>query len=104
MAIMGRYCKAYPVAQFRQYSNWSERSEKSGKGMKEGGESPGEPAGPKYLFLHENLVVTDGVFMDENIVFDGITPEWEEFCRNKLRFEVPNFSRPVTTQQSAVAG
>jgi hypothetical protein len=101
VAIMGRYCKAYSIVQFREYPNWSERSEKSGKETKAGGESPGEPANPQYLFLHENLVVTDGVFMDENVVFDGVTPAWEEFCKKQLRFEVPDFSPPVKTQQSA---
>ena len=92
MAIMGRYCKAYLVEQFRQYSNWSERSEEGEKGTKEGEESPGKTADAKYLFLHESLVVTDGVFIDENIVFNSITPEWEEFCRNQLIFQVPDFS------------
>lgn len=92
MAIMGRYCKAYLVEQFRQYPNWSERSEEGEKGTKEGEESPGKTADAKYLFLHESLVVTDGVFIDENIVFDSITPEWEEFCRNQLIFKVPDFS------------
>jgi hypothetical protein len=42
-----------------------------------------------YLFLQENFTVTKGIFLDEDIVFDNITSEWEDFCKNTLNFEVP---------------
>ena len=42
-----------------------------------------------FLYLQENYVVTDGVFKDENIIFDNVTPEWEDFCQNTLGFEIP---------------
>jgi hypothetical protein len=42
-----------------------------------------------YLFLQENLVVTTGAYLDEGIVFDVITPEWEQFCREELKFSIP---------------
>jgi hypothetical protein len=40
-----------------------------------------------YLYLQENLTVTDGIFLDEHIIFANDTPEWREFCKNVLEWE-----------------
>jgi hypothetical protein len=45
-----------------------------------------------YLFLHENLTVTDGIWLDQKIVFDSVTPEWRQFCKTTLQFEPPSFT------------
>ena len=42
-----------------------------------------------FLYLQENYVVTDGIFIDENIIFDDVTSEWFDFCQNTLEFEIP---------------
>jgi hypothetical protein len=42
-----------------------------------------------HLYLQENYVVTDGIFIDEDIIFDDVTPEWKDFCKNALKFAVP---------------
>ena len=78
MSQMGRYCKAYPIANFREYSAWRETAPE-GEALTEN----------SILYLQDNLVVTAGVFLDEDVVFDDVTPEWQEFCRAELRFEVP---------------
>jgi hypothetical protein len=41
--------------------------------------------------LQENYVVTDGIFKDENIIFDDVTDEWKEFCTKELEFEIPEY-------------
>jgi hypothetical protein len=41
------------------------------------------------VYLQETYTVTDGIFLDENVLFDAVTPEWEEFCRGPLAFEPP---------------
>ncbi len=43
------------------------------------------------VYLQENLIVTDDVYKEENIIFDDVTPKWEKFCKEKLEFEVPDF-------------
>ena len=94
MAVMGMYCKAYPLSRLREFGGWSERpgsmivDPAAPSGDAEAAPAPSEP---DYLFLQENLVVTNGVFMDENVVFDAVTPEWEAFCRTVLGFEVPPY-------------
>jgi hypothetical protein len=93
MPKMGKYCKAYSLSKFRRFGNWPERdADGLDAAVADSRTAPGSEAllaEHKYLFLHENLVVTRGIFMDENVVFDQITPEWESFCRNELKFEAP---------------
>ena len=45
-----------------------------------------------FLYLQENFIVTDGIFIDENVIFDNVTPEWIDFCVNVLKFEVPKYA------------
>jgi hypothetical protein len=107
MAEMGRYCKAYPVGRFREFGGWKEDLRSLKKEKPQGGaqgEAPAETArvlaDEDYLYLQENFVVTDGIFIDENIVFDDVTPGWKDFCVNTLKFEVPG-DEPVETGTSA---
>lgn len=41
--------------------------------------------------MQENLIVTDSIYIDEHVIFDAVTPAWEEFCKNELQFEIPDF-------------
>jgi hypothetical protein len=103
MAEMGRYCKAYPVARFREYAGWKENLQNLKREPSPGG-APAETerslADDDYLYLQENFVVTDGIFIDENVVFDEVTPEWTEFCVSTLKFEVPS-DEPAPTVSAA---
>jgi hypothetical protein len=88
MAKMGRYCKAYPIPRFREFKGWAENSANARKENDE----PRPLTDQDFLYLQENLVVTDGIFLDENIIFDQITSEWTDFCRDALQFEPPDYS------------
>ena len=92
MAIVGRYCKAYPIGELRTFSDWSEKSENVRKDVDPAtGEMGVAPRLTEegYLFVQENYVVTDGIFMDENIIFEDVTPEWKSFCHDTLGFQIP---------------
>lgn len=95
MANMGRYCKAYPVSAFRAFDQWSPQAQNAravpGTNGGDQSASPRVLTDDDYLFLQENCVVTDGIFIDENIIFDSVTPEWQQFCKEQLGFEVPQF-------------
>ncbi len=97
MAIMGKYCKAYSLKKLREFSPWPERVENV---RKEKNEVDRELTDNDFLYLQENYVVTDGIFMDENIIFDNVTPEWKDFCENTLGFEIPVYE-PVEVRASA---
>ncbi|HVG20213.1 MAG TPA: hypothetical protein VNI02_14280 [Blastocatellia bacterium] len=100
MAKMGKYCKAYPVERFREFGGWTEnlqnlRKEKRQEDGKEV-EAPRALGESDYFYLQENYTVTDGIFLDENVIFDNVTPEWIAFCKDTLKFEVPVYE-PVKT-------
>ena len=115
MTAMGKYCKAYPVSRLRQFSGWHEKAEN----LRPPDITPDEPGADAdasssssasasvppaarqlsdddYLFVQENLVVTDSIYIDEHIIFDEITPEWEAFCKHDLEFEIPDFEAEST--------
>ncbi len=48
--------------------------------------------------MQENYVVTDGIYKDENIIFDNVTAEWVEYCQLSLEFEIPEYE-PVTLNE-----
>lgn len=74
MASMGRYLKAYAVERLREYPGWDASAA--------GGDRP-------YLYLQDNYTVTQGIFLDEDVVFDRVTPEWTAFCQVQLGFQIP---------------
>ncbi len=89
---MGRYCKAYPVDRFRSYPRWTENTARlrpSDGDATEETSSERSLTNEDFLYLHENYLVTDGVFQDEYVIFDDVTPEWIEFCQRNLNFKVP---------------
>ena len=92
MAEMGKYCKAYYTKDFRQYEGWKENLENLRQEEDEDGKETEERTELKdddILYLQENYVVTDGIFKDENIIFDDLTDEWKKFCTETLEFEIP---------------
>lgn len=93
--VMGRYCKAYPVGQLRTFAGWRERLDALAPLEREDGtlQPRTSLADEDYLFLQETLVVTDGIALDEHVVFDEVTPEWQAFCARELAFAVPDVAR-----------
>ena len=104
MATMGKYCKAYPITRFREYKGWTEKAENTRKEKKvvdgEEVEVERQLTDKDHLYLQESYVVTDGVFLDENIIFDDVTPEWKDFCAHALKFEVPVYETVKETSSN----
>ncbi len=103
MAEMGKYCKAYLAKDLRAFPAWSENKDNVGKDKKEVDgkevEVPHVLDDDSILYLQENYVVTDGIFKDQNIIFDNVTDEWKEFCHSTLAFEIPVYE-PINIPQA----
>ena len=88
MSTIGKYCKSYKLSRLRQFSDWTEKGENARRIRKEvNGETVEivrELTDDDYVYLHSDFTVTDGIFIDENIIFSDVTPEWLEFCRDVL--------------------
>lgn len=99
MAKMGSYCRTYKIATLRQFPGWSEKTENARKEKRQMDgvevEAPRELTENDFLYVQENLSVTDGIYIDENIIYDDITPEWKTFCHDTLKFEVPVYQTKV---------
>lgn len=91
MGKMGRYCKAYPLARLREFKGWAEKAEAFREvETPEGDGADVAPDGDgRIVYLQESYAVTDGIFLDEHVIFDSVTPEWIDFCQNTLGFEIP---------------
>jgi hypothetical protein len=107
MGKMGKYCKAYPITRFREYKGWMEKTEnvRREKKIVDGKEveSDRQLTEKDHLYLQENFVVTDDIFIDEHIIFDEVTPEWIGFCKDTLKFEVPVYE-PVMKKEGEETG
>ncbi|NJL35431.1 MAG: hypothetical protein HC840_22090 [Leptolyngbyaceae cyanobacterium RM2_2_4] len=90
MKTMGKYCKAYLVKQLRQFDHWSEQQTYPEQPDEQTTDVNQELAEEDILYLQENYIVTNGVFPNENIVFDQVSPEWIDFCQTVLNFSVPD--------------
>src|SRR4051812_42344411 len=97
MAVMSDYCKAYAVDQLRQFPSWSESVPPLAVRVEKGsddadGKNAGSSAkdGLSYYFLHDDYIVTAGIFRDQKITFDRVTDEWKIFCTNVLDFHPPS--------------
>jgi hypothetical protein len=103
MAILGKYCKTCPLHLLRQYPAWTEKAENARKIRRELKgeivEEVRELTDDTYVYVQADFTVTDGIFIDENIIFNDVTPEWIEFCNEILR----NHS-PVSAQRKSSEG
>jgi hypothetical protein len=98
---VGQYCKAYPASLLRNYKHWTENSSNVRKEQKVMDGDVVEIGriltDDDMLYLQENYVVTDGIFLNENIIFNHVDEEWQEYCDSVLNFEKPS------TEKSAKA-
>lgn len=93
MAVMGKYCKVYQVGRLREFDAWTEQTQNLRKRKEkiegEEIEIQKELTDDDILYLQENFTVTDGIFLDQAIIFDQVTPEWKAFCEKVLDFHIP---------------
>jgi ankyrin repeat protein len=82
-----KYCAAYPLKQFRQFPGWTLSDAQEGS----------------VAFLHQNYVVTQSIWDDEDVVFDQVTEDWKIFCDRVLEFRVPDDLELITDRQLVAA-
>jgi hypothetical protein len=90
MAVTSRYCKAYPLGRLRAYAAWTESD--ASRALSD----------DAIVYLHDSYTVTDGIFLDDHVLFAQLTPDWKTFCATALEFEIPadiasDLDRPART-------
>ena len=83
-----KYCKAYPLGRLRAFGGWSEvRVNWKQQGDADTDNNSGELSDDDIVFLHQDLTVTQSMWHDENVIFNQVGVEWEDFCRTALQFK-----------------
>ena len=78
--MLRTYCKAYHLKDLRQFHNWSEQAK----------EGEADLADDAIVYLWDDFtVVTTPVSSETDMLWDQVTPDWQEFCQTTLRFEIP---------------
>src|SRR5262249_5754089 len=92
---MGQYCKAYYLRDLRKFSGWKERSIKYRDGSDLTDES--------IVYIHDNFVVRINVDekKQEEVVFDVVSSEWQQYCSEHLKFEIPEYIRKRQEEDAA---
>jgi hypothetical protein len=109
MTTLGKYCKAYPIKKMREFSGWTERAENARKEKRQGADGTEVEvtrtlSDNDFLYLQENFVVNDGIFKDENIIYDQVTPEWIAYCNEVLKFEIPSYADTAKKEPAEMKG
>jgi hypothetical protein len=86
------YCKAIVLKQARQYPAWAESriNWKESQDEDKPGSSSETLSEDEIVFLHRDLTVTQSMWPGENVIFDRVTPEWEKYCCDTLKFDPPD--------------
>lgn len=107
MAEMGRYCKAYLASDLKKYPGWKPNLENL---RQPEAEKPGEEPEKRtalddddILYIQEDLTVTDGIFLDENVLFQDDSDDWKTFCEETLEFAVPEDVKAIGADEEAEA-
>ena len=87
-----KYSKAYHLGELRKFRGWREQKvnwKDNGNADSAAKSEPGLSE-EDVVFLHEDLTVTQSMWHNEQVIFDQVNSEWEEFCANTLHFRVPD--------------
>lgn len=69
------YCKAYPVEAFDQFPGWRQARQAL--------------TDDAAVYLHQDFSVTKSMWHGEDVVFENISENWRNYCRDCLGFQVP---------------
>jgi hypothetical protein len=76
---MHKYCKAYHLKDLRQFNGWVEKR----------AENQAELADETICYVWDDFTVVTSPILENSIIFDNVTPEWQHFCHTTLKFEIP---------------
>ena len=90
---MRKYCKAYHVKDLRQFSSWSASQQEDEDITDE-----------TIVYLWDDFtVVKSPVLAEQGVLWQNVTPEWQAFCKETLKFEIPEDLRYAYGQEEQEA-
>jgi hypothetical protein len=78
--MMRKYCKAYYLKDLRVFTGWAGTCKEEASLLTD----------DDVVYLWDDFtVVKSPVIPDDGLLFDAVSPEWQEFCKTTLHFEIP---------------
>ncbi len=74
-----KYCKAYYLKDIRQFSAWAEKREEGAPDFSD----------DDVVYLWDDFTVVKSPVLPDGVIFDQVTPEWQNFCKTTLQFSIP---------------
>ena len=91
--MIRKYCKAYYLKDLRQFGAWTEKHEESDEALTD----------ESVVYLWDDFIVVRSPVLPGGVIFDSITPEWQDFCHTTLGFEIPEDLRYAYEQNEETA-
>lgn len=91
--MIRKYCKAYYLKDLREYSGWTEKRQ----------EQESELTNEDVVYLWDDFIVVRSPVLPGGVIFDDVTPQWQEFCKTTLHFEIPEDLRYAYEQEEEKA-
>jgi hypothetical protein len=86
---MRKYCKAYHLRDLRQFAGWSETNSANLA-----------LADESIVYLWDDYTVATSPIHHTALLFQNVTPEWQNFCTQTLHFAIPDDLRYASAQQN----
>jgi len=81
---MNTYCKCYLLKDLKQYPQWSTQTTTAATELED----------DSLAYICDDFRVTTDCLDWENtsaFLLTEVTPEWQKYCKEELKFEVPDF-------------
>ena len=91
---MKKYCKAYYLKDLRLFTAWKENNE----------HNEPELSDDDVVYVWDDFtVVKSPVMPNQSLLFDAVTPEWQNFCLTALNFALPENLQNASHLNTATA-
>lgn len=77
---MRKYCKAYYLKDLRLFGDWADKCKGDASLLND----------DDVVYLWDDFtVVKSPVIPEDGLLFDEVSPAWQDFCKTTLHFEIP---------------
>ncbi len=86
---MRKYCKAYHLKDLQQFPGWKVLPAATEQELED----------EAICYLWDDFTVVKSPVQSGGVLFEDVTPAWQDFCHNVLHFEIPEDLRYAYEQE-----